>query len=68
MPRPKPMCFSFPFPSGASSVSTTSNALIVRYTLGESAGPSYEQASEKLSWSVIASRKKAPTQKRRGFF
>jgi hypothetical protein len=62
MPRPKPMCFSFPFPSGA----RIERVHDLEYTLGESAGSSYEQASGKLSWSAVASRKKSPDAKASG--
>jgi hypothetical protein len=62
MPRPKPMCS----PS-RSRLARVERVHDLKYTPGESAGFSYEQASGKLSWSAIASRKKAPTRKRRGF-
>jgi hypothetical protein len=61
--------FPFPFPSGARIERVHDlKCSHCPITLGESAGSSYEQASGKLSWSVIASRKKSPDAKAPGLF
>jgi hypothetical protein len=68
MPRPKPMCFSFPFRPRAWSASRVPNTFTVRYTLAASPGFTSEEAFRGAQLECRRFRKKPRRESAGAFF